>query len=309
MPFVSSENTNTDPLETLRKPEWLKVPLPKGETYQFIKHRRLDRKLATVCEEAKCPNIGECWAGGTATFMLMGDTCTRGCKFCAVKTGNPKGLLDADEPQKILKTVSELNLKYVVLTSVDRDDLPDGGAAHFAKTVEVLRTGMPELLVEVLIPDFNAQRSAMQVLLDSAPHVIAQNIETVKRLTYPVRDPRAGYEKTLDVLAWYKAQNSEILTKSSIMLGLGEADNEVLETMQDLRAANVDVLTLGQYLQPTTKHLPVKRFVSPEIFQQLEAKALEMGFLYCASGPLVRSSYKAGEFFIKGVLEKRRNTI
>lgn len=290
----------------VRKPDWLKIRPPGGPVYNSIKAISKDLKLATVCEEAKCPNIGECWAGGTATFMLMGDTCTRGCKFCAVKTGNPQGWLDVEEPQKITETVQQFQLKYVVLTSVDRDDLPDGGADHFAQTVESLKHAMPDLLVETLIPDFKGQTGPLQRLMASNPDVIAQNIETVDRLTHPVRDPRAGYQQTLTLLQRVKADRPDIFTKSSIMLGLGETDDEVIACMQDLRAHGVDVLTLGQYLQPTQKHLPVDRFVSPEAFVAWEQRAMEMGFLYCASGPLVRSSYKAGEFFIQGIVEKRR---
>ncbi len=262
--------------------------------------------LSTVCEEAKCPNIAECWAGGTATYMLMGDTCTRGCRFCAVKTGNPQGWLDAEEPQKIADTVKRFGLKYVVLTSVDRDDLPDGGADHFAQTVERLKEAIPSIIVETLIPDFQGQLAPLQRLMDSSPDVIAQNIETVERLTHPVRDRRAGYQQTLTLLERVKTMRPDIYTKSSIMLGLGETDEEVKACMEDLRAHGVDILTLGQYLQPTAKHLPVERFITPEQFQAWEAIALDMGFLYCASGPLVRSSYKAAEFFIQGVIEKRR---
>lgn len=293
----------------LPKPEWLKIRPPSGPTYNQIKSIARDLNLATVCEEAKCPNIGECWAGGTATFMLMGDTCTRACKFCAVKTGNPKGWLDPDEPQKITDTVQRFDLKYVVLTSVDRDDLPDGGAEHFAQTVESLKAAMPTLTVETLIPDFQGQTEPLQRLMAANPDVIAQNIETVERLTHPVRDPRAGYRQTLTLLKHVKAERPDIFTKSSIMLGLGETDAEIRTCMADLRAHEVDILTLGQYLQPTAKHLPVDRFVTPEAFKAWEDVALEMGFLYCASGPLVRSSYKAGEFFIQGVIEKRRKQL
>lgn len=290
----------------VKKPDWLKIRLPQGETYQWIRSQRVGQRLSTVCEEARCPNIAECWQGGTATFMLMGDTCTRGCKFCAVKTGNPKGVLDTEEPQKILDTVRQMTLEYVVLTSVDRDDLPDGGASHFAETVRLLKSHLPELLVETLIPDFKGNREDILAFLESHPDVVAQNIETVKRLTHPVRDPRAGYQQTLAVLQFIKQAKPKILTKSSIMLGLGETDDEVLETMRDLRAHQVDVLTLGQYLQPTPKHLPVMRYVTPETFDWFAIEAEKMGFLYCASGPLVRSSYKAGEFFIKAHLQSDR---
>lgn len=288
------------------KPDWLKIRPPGGATYNALKTISREQELATVCEEAKCPNIGECWAGGTATYMLMGDTCTRGCKFCAVKTGNPQGWLDHEEPEKIANTVERFKLKYVVLTSVDRDDLPDGGADHFAKTVEALKVQVPGIMVETLIPDFRGAEEPLARLMASNPDVIAQNIETVERLTHPVRDPRAGYQQTMTLLKRVKAARPDIYTKSSIMLGLGETDDEVRQCMADLRAHEVDILTLGQYLQPTLKHLPVERFVTPEDFKQWEAVALEMGFLYCASGPLVRSSYKAGEFFIQGMIESRR---
>ncbi len=290
------------------KPEWLKIRPPGGPVYNQIKSIARELNLATVCEEAKCPNIAECWAGGTATYMLMGDTCTRGCRFCAVKTGNPKGWLDSEEPFKIAETVKQFGLKYVVLTSVDRDDLPDGGADHFAKTVEALKETVPGIIVETLIPDFQGQKPALERLMQSNPDVIAQNIETVRRLTHYARDRRAGYQQTLDLLKTVKCYRSDIYTKSSIMLGLGETDDEIQECMLDLRKHDVDILTLGQYLQPTSKHLPVDRFVTPEMFQAWEAVALEMGFLYCASGPLVRSSYKAAEFFIQGIVEKRRKT-
>jgi len=289
-----------------RKPEWLKIRPPSGPVYNEVKSLARQMGLATVCEEAKCPNIAECWAVGTATYMLMGDTCTRACKFCAVKTGNPKGWLDLEEPQKVTDTVKRFGLKYVVLTSVNRDDLPDGGADHFARTVECLKAEIPGIMVETLIPDFRGDQAALARLMASNPDVIAQNIETVERLTYPVRDPRAGYQQTMNVLKNIKQHRPDIFTKSSLMLGLGETDDEIKACMEDLRSHHVDILTLGQYLQPTREHLPVEKFVTPEAFSAWEALALEMGFLYCASGPLVRSSYKAAEFFIQGVVQKRR---
>jgi len=289
-----------------KKPEWLKIRPPSGAVYNEVKSLARQMGLATVCEEAKCPNIAECWAVGTATYMLMGDTCTRACKFCAVKTGNPKGWLDPEEPQKVTDTVKRFGLKYVVLTSVNRDDLPDGGADHFARTVESLKAEIPGIMVETLIPDFRGNQSALNRLMASNPDVIAQNIETVERLTYPVRDPRAGYQQTLTVLASIKRHRPDIFTKSSLMLGLGETDDEIKTCIADLRAHGVDILTLGQYLQPTQQHLPVEEFVTPDAFSAWEVQALNMGFLYCASGPLVRSSYKAAEFFIQGVVEKRR---
>lgn len=263
-------------------------------------------KLATVCQEAKCPNIGECWAGGTATFMLMGEVCTRGCRFCAVKTGNPKGKLDEQEPEKVGETIAQLNLEYVVLTSVNRDDLPDQGSGHFARTIQTLKKNDPDLIVEVLTPDFRGREDLVKILVDAAPDVFAHNVETVERLTSKVRDPRAGYRQSLDVLAQVKKFNPKMYTKSSIMLGLGETDEEILQAMRDLREVGCDVITFGQYLQPTRRHLKVIEFITPEKFKFWEETALAMGFMYCASGPLVRSSYKAGEFFIKGIIEKNR---
>jgi lipoic acid synthetase len=264
-------------------------------------------QLATVCEEARCPNIGECWAGGTATFMVMGEVCTRGCRFCAVKTGNPNGWLDHEEPAKLAAVISKARWEYVVLTSVDRDDLPDGGAAHFARCVTAIKQACPEIVVEVLIPDFQGHEEPLKTLLASNPDVVAQNIETVERLTHPVRDRRAGYQQTLTLLQRVKSWRPDIFTKSSIMLGLGETDDEVLKCMADLRAHGVEILTLGQYLQPTQKHLSVERFITPEQFKNWEQVAeKELGFLYCASGPLVRSSYRAGEFFIKGIIDQQK---
>jgi lipoic acid synthetase len=293
-----------------RKPEWLKIRPPQGERYFELKNISKSLGLATVCEEARCPNIGECWAGGTATFMVMGEVCTRGCRFCAVKTGNPNGWLDHEEPQKLANVISKARWEYVVLTSVDRDDLPDGGASHFASCVSAIKAVNPNLIVEVLIPDFQGQEAPLQTLMASNPEVIAQNIETVERLTHPVRDRRAGYQQTMTLLQRVKTQRPDIFTKSSIMLGLGETDAEVRQCMADLRAHGVDILTLGQYLQPTHKHLPVQGFVTPEKFKEWQVIAEEeLGFLYCASGPLVRSSYRAGEFFMKGAVDARRQKL
>ncbi len=280
---------------------------PAGENYTRLKGISKSLGLATVCEEAKCPNIGECWAGGTATFMLMGEVCTRGCRFCAVSTGNPNGWLDLEEPDKVAKTIQAAHWEYVVLTSVDRDDLPDGGAAHFAKTVTRIRDLNPDIIIEVLIPDFQGNEEPLKTLVASQPEVIAQNIETVERLTHPVRDRRAGYEQTMTLLKRVKEWSPQTYTKSSIMLGLGETDDEIHQTMTDLRAHGVDILTLGQYLQPTHKHLPVESFITPDAFKEWQRIAEEeYGFLYCASGPLVRSSYRAGEFFIKNLIEKNK---
>jgi lipoyl synthase len=283
---------------------------PSGERYFELKNISKNLALATVCEEAKCPNISECWAGGTATFMVMGDVCTRGCRFCAVKTGNPNGWLDSEEPQKLAQVISKAKWDYVVLTSVDRDDLPDGGASHFAACINNIRLASPQITVEVLIPDFQGQEAALKTLLDSNPDVVAQNIETVERLTHPVRDRRAGYQQTLTLLKRVKQWRPEIFTKSSIMLGLGETPTEVRACMADLRAHDVDILTLGQYLQPTHKHLPVEQFITPEAFKEWQHIAEEeFGFLFCASGPLVRSSYRAGEFFLKNAVEARKQTM
>jgi lipoyl synthase len=278
---------------TQRKPPWLKARAPTGAG--FVKTRTLvrDHRLATVCEEAKCPNIGECWNAGTATLMLMGAVCTRACRFCSVDTGNPHGWLDADEPENAARTVELMQLRYVVLTSVDRDDLPDGGAAHYAACVRAIKRRNPHTAVEALTPDFSGVLADVATVVASGIEVFAQNIETVRRLTHPVRDPRAGYEQTLEVLAHAKSLRADLLTKSSLMLGLGESDAEIDATLADLRAAGVDLLTLGQYLRPTLNHLPVERFVTPAEFDQYRAQALARGFLECVSGPLVRSSYRA----------------
>lgn len=291
------------------KPEWLKVKAPAGENYNRIKSMLGDLNLATVCQEARCPNIGECWSGGTATFMLMGEVCTRGCRFCAVKTGNPKGKIDTEEPQKVGWAIAQMGLEYVVLTSVNRDDMEDQGAGHFAETIEVIRKNDPDLIVEVLTPDFKGREDLVQKIVTAKPHVFAHNVETVERLTPKVRDPRAKYNQSLSVLHMVKQMDPSIYTKTSIMLGLGETDEEVRTAMKDLRAVGCDVVTFGQYLQPSKRHLKVLEFISPEKFKQWEQEALSMGFMYCASGPLVRSSYKAGEFFLKGVIDgNKRHT-
>ena len=275
------------------KPRWLKAPLAAGAGYDFVRGTVREHRLATVCEEAKCPNIGECWNAGTATIMVMGAVCTRACRFCAVDTGNPHGWLDADEPENVAASVELMKLKYVVLTSVDRDDLADGGAAHYAACVRAIKRRTPATAVEALTPDFQGVLPDVETVLDSGLEVFAQNIETVERLTHPVRDPRAGYRQTLEVLAHAKRHNPAVLTKSSLMLGLGETETEIGACMDDLRAAGVDILTLGQYLRPTVHHLPVERFVTPEEFTRYRHWGLERGFRECVSGPLVRSSYRA----------------
>jgi lipoyl synthase len=283
----------TSPDSSPRKPPWLRAKLASGADFAAVKNIVREHRLSTVCEEAKCPNIGECWNAGTATIMLMGAVCTRACRFCAVDTGNPRGWLDAEEPQNAARSVELMRLKYVVLTSVNRDDLPDGGAAHYAAAIRAIKERNPATAVEALTPDFQGVLADVYTVLDSGLEVFAQNVETVRRLTHPVRDARAGYDQTLDVLKAAKAYRPQVLTKTSLMLGLGERDEEILETLRDLRAANVDLVTLGQYLRPTANHLAVQRFVTPQEFDAYRAAALEMGFLECTAGPLVRSSYRA----------------
>lgn len=276
-----------------KKPGWLRAPMPAGGGFDAVKAVVKEHRLATVCEEAKCPNIGECWNAGTATIMLMGAVCTRACRFCSVDTGNPKGWLDTEEPLNSARTVQLMKLKYVVLTSVNRDDLPDGGAAHFAACVREIKRLNPGTAVEALTPDFQGHLPDVETVVASGLEVFAQNVETVRRLTYPVRDPRAGYEQTLSVLAHAKAFRPEVLVKSSLMLGLGETDAEIEQTMDDLRASRVDILTLGQYLRPTVNHLPIERWVTPDEFARYREHALAKGFLEWVAGPLVRSSYRA----------------
>jgi lipoic acid synthetase len=276
-----------------RKPPWLRAPMPAGVRFDEVRHTVREHRLATVCEEAKCPNIGECWNAGTATLMLMGEVCTRACRFCAVDTGNPHGWLDAEEPANAARTVALMGLRYVVLTSVNRDDLPDGGAAHFASCVREIKRRCPQTAVEALTPDFQGVLEDIETVVASGLEVFAQNVETVRRLTHPVRDPRAGYEQTLAVLGHAKRHRPAVLTKTSLMLGLGETESELLETMDELRGVGVDLLTLGQYLRPTPNHLPVERYVTPAEFDALRETALERGFLECVAGPLVRSSYRA----------------
>lgn len=288
-----------------RKPEWLKIRLPSGESYQKIKGLREGLKLATVCEEARCPNIAECWSSGTATFMLLGDTCTRACKFCNVATGNPRGWTDPEEPQKIVEAVASMNLNYVVLTMVDRDDLKDGGAAHVGRVIRMLRKELPALRVEMLAGDFKGDATCVKTVLESDPHVFAHNVETVRRLTPTVRDRRCGYDQTLQVLRAAKSLAPHVVTKSSIMVGMGETDAEVDETLKDLLAAGVEIVTIGQYLRPAPQFLPVAEYVHPDRFQRWKARAEELGFVFCASGPLVRSSYRAAEVFIDGYLSTR----
>jgi len=290
-----------------RKPDWLRVRPPAGENYVRLKGLLRSLDLHTVCEEAHCPNVWECWGGGTATIMLMGDTCTRGCRFCAVTSGNPHGVLDLDEPKKVAIALAELDLTYVVLTSVDRDDLPDGGASHFARTVREIKARRPEMILEALIPDFQGDLDAVRTVVDAGVDVLDHNVETVQRLQRTVRDPRANYRQSLRVLEGAKGMREGLFTKSSIMLGLGEREDEVEATMRDLRTAGVDILTLGQYLRPSTWHLAVDAYIPPETFDRYRELGEGLGFLYVASGPLVRSSYRAGEYFLEKVIRDRRN--
>ena len=277
----------------IRKPSWLRLNNFSSPRYKEIKNIVNKEGLHTVCQEAMCPNIGECWGHGTATFMLLGDVCTRACKFCAVDTGNPKGKLDEQEPIKVAKAIKRMSLKYAVLTSVNRDDLDDGGARHYANTVREIKNLCPEVLVETLAPDFEGSKYSVTHLVNSGLDVFAQNIETVERLTARVRDPRAGYKQTLNVLRIAKEVYSKVLTKTSLMLGLGETEKEIKNTLVDVLSCGVEVLTLGQYLRPTLNHLPVERWVAPEEFLYFKSLAKEIGFKEVASGPLVRSSYRA----------------
>jgi lipoic acid synthetase len=290
---------DAEPIVHGQKPKWLRAKMPSGSSYSSTRDIVHTHRLSTVCEESMCPNIGECWNAGTATIMVLGSVCTRACRFCAVDTGNPKGWLDHEEPLNTGKAVKLMGLTYVVITSVDRDDLEDGGAAHYAACVREIKRLNPGTAVEALTPDFNGNKKHVELVVDSGLEVFAQNVETVKRLTHPVRDPRAGYEQTIDVLRHAKQHRPEVLTKTSLMLGLGEEDDEIMQTMQDLRAANVDIVTLGQYLRPTKNHLEVERYVTPSEFDAYREKGLAMGFLEVVSGPMVRSSYRAEQVLQK----------
>jgi lipoic acid synthetase len=287
------------------KPPWLKVLAPGGEAYTRLKGTLRRLELHTVCEEAHCPNVGECWREGTATVMVLGDVCTRGCRFCAVTSGNPRGALDRAEPENVARAVAELGLRYVVLTMVDRDDLADGGASHVAETVRRLRALSPELLVEALVGDFRGVERDIDTVLDAEPDVFAHNLEVVRRVTRIVRDARCSYDRSLGVLRHAKARAPERRTKSSLMVGAGETDAEVIEALRDLRGAGVDLVTIGQYLRPSPKHLPVDRYVEPERFEAWGRDARAMGFSFVASGPLVRSSYRAGEVYVRATLSSQ----
>ncbi|MEO0143781.1 MAG: lipoyl synthase [candidate division WOR-3 bacterium] len=281
----------------LKKPDWLKIKLEYNGKFQNVKEILKKKKLFTVCEEAKCPNLNECWSYGTATIMILGDMCTRGCKFCAVKTGNPKGWVDPLEPFHVVETIKYLNLRYVVLTMVDRDDLVDGGAFHVYRVVNEIRRNLKDIKIEALVGDFRGNKNSISLIANSEIDVFAHNVETVERLTPKVRDFRASYKQSLFVLEYAKKVNPNILTKSSIMIGLGETEEEVIQTMRDLRNVGVDIITIGQYLQPTKRHLPVVEYVPPYKFKWYKNRALELGFKEVFSGPLVRSSYRAEKVF------------
>ncbi len=291
-----------------QKPEWLTVKPPGGDKYTDLKGLFRNLNLHTVCEEAHCPNVHECWGGGTATLMLMGDVCSRACRFCMVTPGKPSGVLDQLEPENVAFALSQMGLTYVVLTSVDRDDLPDGGASHFARTIKLVKEKIPGLRVEVLIPDFQGDLDAIRTVVEAWPDVIAHNIETTLSLTSQARDPRANYWQSLSVLRDVKKLNRNVYTKSSIMVGLGESEEEVAVAMVHLRRAGVDFLTVGQYLRPSSRHLSVVEYVKPSQFERYRAMGEGLGFRYVASGPLVRSSYRAGEFFIRSAIENDTST-
>lgn len=285
------------------KPSWLRATVPTGPNYLRLKDMTQRLRLNTVCQEAMCPNIGECWSHGTMTIMVLGGICTRACKFCAVDTGNPKGWVDPLEPLHVAQAVAEMGLKYVVLTSVDRDDLEDGGAAHFAEVVRQIKQRDAQVKVETLTPDFQGRLGDVETVLEGGQEVFANNLETVRRLTPKVRDPRAGYDQTLKVLEHAKKVRPQVLTKSSLMLGLGETEDQIRQAMQDLRAAGVDIVTFGQYLRPTKHHLPVERYVTPEEFAKYQAWGYQEGFMEVFSGPLVRSSYRAEKVFFEATKE------
>ncbi len=290
-------------MAVLRKPPWLRIKVRYTEGMRETSQTIHSHGLHTVCEEARCPNIYECWGSKTATFLILGDICTRNCRFCSVAKGNPGGEVDTGEPVRVARAVKELGLRYVVITSVDRDDLPDGGASIYAETIRSIRRLNPRTIIEVLIPDFSGNKEALKMVVEAGPNVIGHNIETVRRLTTVVRDRRASYELSLKVLKTIKEISPEIVTKSGIILGLGEEYEEVVETLKDLREADVDIVTIGQYLMPSPKHYPVVEYVSPDVFKRLEEEAYRLGFKYVASGPRVRSSYLAGEYFVEKMLK------
>ncbi|OGF58403.1 MAG: lipoyl synthase [Candidatus Fischerbacteria bacterium RBG_13_37_8] len=278
---------------TKKHPKWLKVKLATGKDYFALKREMKKLNLHTVCEEARCPNIGECWNKGIATVMILGDVCTRNCHFCAVRMGNPGGEIDRNEPTKVAEIVRFMKLRYVVITSVDRDDLEDSGAMQFYQTVLAIRNSAPEVKIEVLIPDFRGDTKALDLVISSNPDVISHNIETVRRLVPVVRDKRASYECSLNVLSYVKEKAPHILTKSGLMIGLGETMEDIIRSMADLRECGCQIITIGQYLQPTKDHVPIREYIHPEVFNSLKEIGISMGFLLVESNPLVRSSYMA----------------
>ena len=292
-------------LTTSRKPDWIKIKPPSSDHYHNLKKELNLNGLHTVCQEAKCPNLNECWSSGTATIMILGDTCTRACRFCNVKTGNPKGVVDTEEPKRVAEQLSKSNLDYVVITCVDRDDLADGGAGIFAETIFKTKELIPELKVECLISDYRGSFESVKTIVKSDPDVVAHNIETVERLTKKVRDPKSNYRQSLELLKRVKELNPEKLTKSSLMVGLGEDLEEIAVACDDLKANGVDIVTFGQYLRPNRKLLPVEKYYTPVEFKQLEKMARDKDFLFVASGALVRSSYRASELFVMKKLEDR----
>ena len=294
-------------IQELPKPEWLKIRPPKTEQFAHLKAILRKHQLVTVCEEAHCPNMSECWdQEGTATFMVLGDTCTRGCRFCEVKSAAKGKPVDPNEPKNLAKAIAEMQLDYVVITSVDRDELPDQGASHFAACIREIKQAHPSCHVEVLIPDFRGSKECIKQIINAKPDVIAHNIETIERLQSSVRDRRANYAQSMGVLCTVKELDPTIFTKSAIMVGLGEQEDEVTKAMRDLRANDVDIFTIGQYLRPSNWHLPIVEYVHPDTFKRYETKGKELGFLYVAAGPFVRSSYRAGELFMKSMLERKR---
>ena len=293
-------------MQVLRKPDWLKIKIPSGEDYLRVKKTLRTYNLNTVCEESSCPNVSKCWESGTATIMIMGNMCTRVCRFCDVSSGRPSPL-DPDEPKRVAEAIKQWNLRYIVITSVCRDDLEDGGAAHFAKTIKSVKLSCPNTIVEPLIPDFNYDSDSIKKIIESEPEVVSHNIETVRRLSSKVRDSRATYDQSLSVLRKIKEINPKIYTKSSFMVGHGETKEEVIQTASDLKSANVDVITAGQYLQPSLNHLPVVEYVHPEKFASYQKIFEEMGFLHVVVGPFVRSSFQAADF-IEKIKSVKRST-
>ncbi|MGB9721274.1 MAG: lipoyl synthase [bacterium] len=278
-----------------KKPDWLKIKLPSGKQFKEVFETLKSYNLSTVCQEARCPNIAECWAKKSATIMILGKVCTRACRFCAVTTGNPRGLLDTNEPENVAEAIKKFGLRYVVITSVDRDDLQDLGSGHYARTVQAIKQKNPDTKIEVLIPDFNGNENFLKKIIDVRPFIIGHNLETVRRLTPYIRDRRCSYENSLNVLRLAKKLNQKLFTKSGFMLGLGEKENEIIETLRNLKDAQVDIVTIGQYLQPTIKHIPVQKYYNPGEFNKFKKIGEEIGIKYVISGPLIRSSYHASE--------------